>query len=197
MTDVKPTIILDVDGVLIDWACQLPFFCKKAGIDPVHVLKHYTAPVHVDPCELFGIPDANLAYDLMDRYNLQHGKFMTAYPDAVDEIHKIARDYNLIALTKFGVTTEHWMTRKFNLDTFFPNCFSELITIGFDASKVGYVRKLSTNHDVVAFVDDQIENTDLISNAFANSEMKVVHLNRYDARADVNHMSKLVEFIKG
>ncbi|CAL9964051.1 unknown function [Vibrio phage K567] len=190
---MKKTIIFDVDGVLIDWASQLPLFCKRCGIDPVLALKHFTAKEHVDVRDLFGIEQKYIAFELLDKYNLEHGKYMTAFPDAVDHIHKLAKEYNLIALTKFGDTTEHWLTRKFNLETFFPGLFSELITIRGDESKIGYVAAIQAEHDVVAFVDDQLENIEAIKRA---NGVLTVHMNRYDERADVKHMSDMMSFIE-
>ncbi|QIW90981.1 hypothetical protein COHAPHLL_00118 [Vibrio phage V09] len=194
MTDKKqkPTLIFDVDGVLIDWASQLPLFCKRCGIDPVRALKHFTAKEHVDVRDLFGVEQRSIAFDLLEKYNLEHGKYMTAFPDAVEHVHKIAKEYNLVALTKFGDTTDHWLVRKFNIETFFPGCFSELITIRGDESKVGYVAALQADHNVVGFIDDQLENIQAIGRA---TNLKTIHLNRYDERADVHHMSKLLDFL--
>ncbi len=190
---MKKTIIFDVDGVLIDWASQLPLFCKRCGIDPVLALKHFTAKEHVDVRDLFGVNERHIAFDLLERYNLEHGKYMTAFPDAVEHIHKLAKEYNLVALTKFGDTTKHWLTRKFNLETFFPGCFSELITIGHNESKIGYVAGVQSEHDVIAFVDDQLENIEAIQRA---TSILCVHMNRYDERSDVKHMSEMNSYIK-
>lgn len=193
MKTEKPTIIFDVDGVLVDWASQLPLFCKRCGIDPVLALKHFTAKEHVDVRDLFGVEQRSIAFDLLDRYNLEHGKYMTAFPDAVDHIHKLAKEYNLIALTKFGDSTDHWLVRKYNLETFFPGMFSQLITINGNESKIGYVAALQAEHDVVAFVDDQLENIEAIKRG---TSLLTIHMNRYDERANVSHMSTLAEYVK-
>ncbi|CAM0043170.1 unknown function [Vibrio phage F86] len=193
MKSEKPTIIFDVDGVLVDWASQLPLFCKRCGIDPVLALKHFTAKEHVDVRDLFGVEQRSIAFELLDRYNLEHGKYMTAFPDAVDHIHKLAKEYNLIALTKFGDSTDHWLVRKYNLETFFPGMFSQLITINGNESKIGYVASLQAEHDVVAFVDDQLENIEAIKRA---TSLLTIHMNRYDERADVSHMSTIAEYVK-
>lgn len=188
----RKTIIFDVDGVLVDWASQLPLFCKRCGIDPVLALKHFTAKEHVDVRDLFGVEQRNIAMELLNRYNLEHGKYMTAFPDAIDFIHKLAKEYNLIALTKFGGTTDHWLIRKYNIETFFPGCFSELVSIDLSESKIGYVMEMQAEHDVIAFVDDQLENINHIKRL---PSIQCIHMNRYDERADVKHMKDFRDYL--
>lgn len=190
----KQTIILDVDGVLIDWASQLPFYCQKNGINPVHALKHYTNPVHVDARDLFGVENTRIALEMMSRYNLEHGRYMTAFPDAVKNLHLLAKKYNLVALTKFGGTTEHYLVRKFNLQSFFPNLFKELICIDYYESKIPYVQNLVKEYDVIGFVDDQLENIIEIQRA---TSVPTVHLNRYDADADIKCIGDIEPFLLG
>ncbi|CAL9959883.1 unknown function [Vibrio phage D479] len=188
----KPTLIFDVDGVLIQWESQLPFFCAKNGIDPTNVLKHFTCPVHSTPNKLLGIRDHKMASDMLQRYNIEHGKYMTAFTDAVESIHKLARDYNLIALTKFGNTTEHWTIRKFNLETFFPRCFKELITIEYTESKVPYVHEIMGRENVVGFIDDQLENINEIRD---NCGVETVFLNRFDDHADLKSVGEIKAYL--
>lgn len=186
----KPTIVFDVDGVLIQWTSQLPFFCAKNGIDPAFVLKQYTNPTHITASELFGIHNHKIANDLLSRYNMEHGKYMTAFPDAVENVYKLAKDYNLIALTKFGNTTDHYMIRKFNLETFFPRCFSELITIDGSESKIPYLYEIMGREYVVAFVDDQLENIFEVDQK-ARKSVQTIHLNRYADSADARSVADI------
>lgn len=192
MTDKKQTIIFDVDGVLINWPSQLPFFCARKGINPKNVLKHYTAPTHLSGCQLFGISDEKIAIELMNQYNLEHGKYMTAFTDAVEHIPELAKKYNLVALTKFGSSVEFYSVRKFNLETFFPGCFSDLISIEYKDNKSDFIDHIMQNHpDVIAFVDDQISNINDVWKHYR--DINCIHLNRYAENADVSNIKDLIE----
>lgn len=188
----KGTLIFDIDGVLIDWMSQVPIFCKKIGIDPVNALKNYTAHEHLPASELFGV-SPHIGMGLIERYNIEHGRYLTAFTDAVENLHKIAREYNLVALTKFGSSVEHWMIRNYNLETFFPGCFSELISIDLTVNKSVHVADyLKKDSNVIAFIDDQMSN---IIDVKENNGIPCIHMNRYDERADVRDMSEMLDFI--
>lgn len=184
----KPTLIFDVDGVLINWMSQLPIFVRKYGIDPATVLKQFTAPSHLTASELFGISDSKIALEMIYRYNEEHGKYLTAFPDAVEHIHKLAKKYDLVALTKFGKTTDLWLIRNLNLETYFPNMFSELISIDLSESKIPYVKEIISRKHVVGFIDDQLEN---INDIKSSCDIPTVFLNRYDERSVVKTISDI------
>lgn len=189
---MKPTIIFDVDGVLINWPSQLPFFCARKGINPKHVLKHYTTPTHLGGSQLFGISDHEIAAELMRTYNLEHGKYMTAFTDAVECIPELAKTHNLVALTKFGNTVEHYTVRKFNLETFFPGCFSDLTSIDYNENKSDYIEKIKEVHgNVTHFVDDQLSYIEDVR--VHHSDIECIHLNRYADSADVSDIPEMIK----
>lgn len=190
----KDTLVFDVDGVLINWLSQLPLFCLRKGINQKTVLEQYTSPHHLTPCELFGIKNEDRAIELLELYNLEHGKYMTAYTDAVIHIAELAKTYNLVALTKFGKTIHHHNVRKYNLETFFPDCFSELICTGFDESKSVYMHKIIRDHGkVVGFIDDQLFNIDNIKSHFP--DITTIHLNCNDKNAQTDTIGDVTKFL--
>lgn len=193
-TETKDTIVFDVDGILINWLSQLPFFCVRMGIDPKMALKNYTRPKHLPASELFGIQNERIANDLLRKYNLEHGKYMTAFPDAVDHLHKLAKEYNLVALTKFGSSVEHYTVRKYNLETFFPGCFSELISIDYHEDKSSYFTQIANTHSrVIAFVDDQLEYIEDVRSH--HPDVNCIHLNRYDDNADIQSVEQIYDLL--
>lgn len=200
----KDIIIFDVDGVLLKWESNLPFFCLKNGIDPVHACKAYSAANHLPADELFGVSDPEIGRELIRKYNLgDTGRYLAAFEDAVAHIHKLSKKYDLVALTSFGVGTEYWLNRKFNLEAFFPNCFKDLICIDLGESKIPYVQDIINKHEslkqkVVAFVDDQSRNTDEIRrwSTMYNKNIVVVKLNRNCADSDITDMGDLDKFIE-
>ena len=195
MDNQKQTIIFDVDGVLINWQSQLPFFCTRKGLDTSHVLKQYTSPAHLTPMDLFGVHSEKIASNLLDMYNLEHGKYMTAFTDAVEHIHKLSKKYNLVALTKFGNSVEHYTVRKYNLETFFPRCFSELISIGYDEDKSSYINNIRINHgNIIAFIDDQLSYIDDVRKH--HSDIQSIHLNRYDSLAELSDISEIEDYLR-
>lgn len=190
----KPVLVLDCDGVLINWISRLPLFCISNGIDPTNVLKQFTSPKHIDATELFGIHDVSIAKQLLQRYNLEHGKYMTAYTDAVAHVHALSKKYDIIVLTKFGSSLEHYIARKYNLETYFPKCITELITIDMSTQKSEIMTDIITRHGVpVAFVDDQSEYLEDVKSVHPN--VRCIKLNRDCDESDVRSFTELVEIL--
>lgn len=190
----KETIVFDVDGVLLKWSSNLPFFALEHGIDPVKVLKAYSVHDHWHPCDLFGVDDTKIAYDLIKRYNSgKYGRYLSAYEDAVSSLYLLAKKYNIVCLTSFGVGTELWLNRKKNLEAFFPKLISHLICIDLGESKVNEMKLLMKEHKVVAFVDDQLYNIDAIKENCP--DVLTVHLNRNDPDSQLKDMTLLDDFI--
>jgi len=176
MSEAKKTIILDCDGVLLQWESNLPFFALENGLNVENILKAFTATEHLTFNELFGVPNKLIGAELLQRYNEgKFGRYLAPYNDAVVGIKKLSERYNLICLSSFGSTTEAWINRKKNLQAFFPDCFKEVITIPINESKVKYVNHIMKTVNVVAFVDDQIKN---IKEIETKCGVLSLHLNR-------------------
>ncbi|UJF17783.1 hypothetical protein L0B53_12175 [Vibrio sp. SS-MA-C1-2] len=195
----KKVIVCDVDGVLLKWESNLPFFALDNGINPIPILQHYNAPTHIVLTELFSTSNKKIAQEFAYAYNLSaFGRHLTGYPDAIDEIHKLARDYKLVALTSFGSTQQHYSNRMRNLQAFFPNMFSEVICIDYDVDKTEYFAGIESRHGKIeAVIDDQMYNLDNVRRFYNNNtDICIIHLNRHDDSADVKSCADINDYIK-
>ena len=200
MNKEKPVLVFDVDGVLLHWPSNLPFFARDNGLRLKPVLANYTASIHVAFTEIFGVSNEKVAMGLANKYNLSsHGRYLAAYDDAVDNLYKLNSQYKLVIVTSFGDTVEHYSNRCRNLSAFFPNAFEEVICLGYGVDKSTVFDDIERNHGtIVGFIDDQLFNLDSIKKyAKANNKDQLlnncIHLNRYDDNAEYSSMEEIVE----
>lgn len=183
----KKTIILDVDGVLLNWMSNLPLFCRSMGLSTEITLKAYNSSVHYDPRDLFGTCDLSQALKLINMYNeSRYGRYLPAYGDAVRVLPKLAEKYHIICVSAFGETVEAWCNRRGNLEAFFPGCVSDLITIDMRSKKSRALQELKQDDDldIVAFVDDQDTYIEQATEVFKGTDTKVFKLNRNSGDSD-------------
>ncbi|WVX87592.1 hypothetical protein EniLVp02_0253 [Vibrio phage EniLVp02] len=184
----KKRLLCDVDGVLIKWTSNLPFFCMENGIDHRHVLEYYNQYDHADPCEMFKVSNRETAYDLIRRYNAgKYGRYLAPYSDAVEVIPRLAQHVELVIITSFGSSLDHWLNRKFNIEAFFPGCFSDIIVVDVGESKADIVRDMFADptYDTIGMVDDQR------FNLTACPDGKAFFMNREHPETDIPDMYEL------
>ena len=199
---VEPKVlVLDVDGVLLKWESNLTFFALENGIQIKGVLKNYSRATHATFKELFGIHDNKMADALFNKYNLSsHGRYLSAFDDAVESIYKLKGKYKLVILTSFGETVEHYTNRCKNLQAFYPNLFEEVICMKHGIPKSSMITNIIDNHgEIAGFVDDQIFNIDDVKQFAESREHEIlakncIHMNHYDENAQYRNMKDVVEF---
>lgn len=204
MTDSKPVIVIDVDGVLLKWESNLPFFARDNGIRLKRILQNFTNGTHISFTEIFGINNDKLAQELANKYNLSsHGRYLSAFDDAIDNLYKLQDNYKLVVVTSFGSTAEHYSNRCRNLQPFFPNTFEEVICLDYSVTKTSVFKDIEENHgEIVGFIDDQVYNINAVktyAKSYHNDTLlnNCVHINRYDTTADYNNMEQVVNhFLK-
>lgn len=200
----KPVLGFDVDGVLLKWESNLPFFARDNGLRLKSVLQNYSKEQHVALEQIFGISDHRMAKELAAQYNLSsHGRYLAAFDDAVQHMYKLQDKYKLVIVTSFGDTIGHYTNRCRNLQAFFPNAFEEIICLSHNVPKSNIFPDIERNHgQMVGFVDDQLfnlENIQSYARARGNTKLEhnCVHLNRYAEDAPFNHMSQVVTHFLG
>lgn len=184
----KETIVFDVDGVLLKWESNLVHFCRDLGIPTNVVLETYSSHFHPGSAKMFGFhpDDFDSGIEMVMRYNMSHyGATLSAYEDAVHIIPKLAEKYNLIALTCFGKGMDYYINRRSNLQAFFPGCFSELYCINPTDKKAELFRKIKSENQVIAYIDDQDNHIREINSTLGFREpIQVLKLNRYSPSED-------------
>ncbi|CAL9986007.1 unknown function [Vibrio phage D51] len=200
----KPVLIFDVDGVLLKWESNLPFFARDNGLRLKSILQNYSKDNHVALKQIFGISDSDVAQQLADQYNLSsHGRYLAAFDDAVQHLYRLQEHYSLVVVTSFGSTIEHYTNRCRNLQAFFPNAFEEVICLKHGVNKSDVFEDIERNHGhILGFIDDQIFNLEDISKYAeekGNEDLarNCIHLNRYAEDAPFNHMSQVVTHFLG
>ncbi|CAM0013953.1 hypothetical protein MYOV011v1_p0309 [Vibrio phage 6E35.1a] len=149
------TIVIDVDGVLLNWKSNLPFFMNDIGM--AHKLNDLSLiPTDIRASEMFVNASNSEIGKLMGAYT-EHAsaRYMPAYEDALECLTELAKTHKIIALTKFGWSRTAWCNRQFNLNALFPTLIDELISIEFHESKSKYINEID---NVEYFIDDRIDN---------------------------------------
>lgn len=176
------TLILDVDGVVLDWTSNLPLFCRSIGLSAKKALRAICSAEYTPCTELFDTQNEDIAMQLLIEYNeSRYGRYLNAFPDAIQYLPFLAKKYNLVFLSSFGDTKEAWTNRRGNLEAYFPDCVSDLYIIHPKLSKSRMIRYIMDNEqsqgrEVIGFIDDQPNNIE-IARKFLPDD-KVLLLNR-------------------
>lgn len=189
---MKPAIIFDVDGVLLNWVSMLPFFLKKNGLPVQAGLNVMGFHGHTCASEIFST-NGNLeeAKNWLNGYNTsEFGAMLSGYNDAIGLLPILKEKYDLLAVTCFGSSAQAFKNRFNNLDTLYPGCFEpkNLYCIEPGASKINTFKYLLDKHNVAYIVDDQKKCIDEAVTALMDvcgcslddTNRVVVHMNRYD-----------------
>lgn len=153
---MKETIIIDVDGVLLDWKANVRFMMNELGMTHklVRDYDHHSSSRNV----FIDVSEAEYR-KLIGVYNEHPStRYLPAFPDAYDALRELSKTYKIIALSKFGWSRTSWANRMFNLNSHFGKMVDELICIEYAEKKSEYINKLCNDHDVKFFIDDRLDN---------------------------------------
>lgn len=157
---MKPVILIDVDGVLIQWQSNLPFFAAEHNIPTDRILNMVVDEKFRSMSELFGC-DAELANKLMLKYNSSKWiRGLKAYDDALIAINRMKQKYDFVAITALGKSADCCLNRIANLNILFPSAFIDVMTVDFNESKIPrYLdAKMKYKDRIVCFIDDLAKN---------------------------------------
>lgn len=138
---MKPTILVDVDGVLVDWFSRFPYFLERKGMPREKAIMMY-AHSHWQTIEdLTGLPTAEAA-ELVDEYSRsKFMKYLTPYKDALIAVNHLKHIYDFVAVTAISNSPETIQHRTENLEFWFPGAFSKLHCVGLDGNKLEILAK--------------------------------------------------------
>lgn len=151
----KPDILIDVDGVLLEWTSKLAEYFVTIGIDPEKAHRAHAWGEFISPAELTGLPKDE-AMKVLEDYNASvYIKYLTPYKDALQVINMLKQEWNFIAVTALGTDRESVDLRMENLNFYFPNAFSKVHAVGIEDSK----EEILSQYPKTFFIDDSPEHT--------------------------------------
>ena len=196
---MKPIILLDIDGTVLQWQANLAFYCHEQGIKSDYALQMLLSEDFVEPSKLFGV-SSRLAESYIHDYNMsKYCRTLPAYRDALEFIKKHKAKYDFIAVTKFSKDPEALANRMYNLQTLFPDAFKDIYSCDFSESKTDILEEIRKAYgtDVRMFVDDQASNIDAADKVFKGT-IELVLLSRegkasYPLFCDHIHVESLMD----
>ncbi|URC15311.1 phosphatase [Paraglaciecola Antarctic GD virus 1] len=159
----KPTIVTDVDGVLLSWQSNLPYFLKDHGFSTSHIGRNIRDEIFLSPKEIFvdehgASPSLDDCIALIEEYNRSdYIRTLPAYNDALAVINVLKYYYDFVAVSALCDTEVSRANRKYNLDCLFPNAFSSIHISGMHQSKKAIFKDVikEIGQDKIAcYVDD-------------------------------------------
>lgn len=154
-------IIFDADEVLFDHLGGLSEFVQSEyGITP-----NGKYPTDYNLCSWLGVPQEKVQEIIKD-FNENSYKFgllkaLDPYaPGMVNGMRNAWSDVKFAVLTKSGTGGHGDVLRRVNIENVYPNAFQEVIIIEMHESKLEALTRLRDEYNVVAFVDDYIQNID-------------------------------------
>lgn len=163
----KPVIVMDVDGVLLNWGSRFKEYCDIVGVDVSHIAER------LQTTELFSLSkELGLNQDetlkLINGY-AEHelGSQMTAPCEAVRFVNRHKADFDFIAVSGFHNSEKALANRKKNLLEVFGDVFVEVHCVGIGCiprgetpvSNKSYVfTHLHEQNRIAAYIDDDARN---------------------------------------
>lgn len=156
MQSKKPVIPIDIDGVVVSWQSNLPFFAAEHNIPTDRILEMMVDDKFRSMSEIFGCDD-ELAERLMRQYNSSKWiRGLKPYDDALVVINRLKYKYDFVAITAIGKSAESCLNRIANLNILFPSAFVDVMCVDIGESKVSrYLEaKKKYGERMVCFIDD-------------------------------------------
>lgn len=178
MKSVKPVIPIDIDGVVVSWQSNLPFFAAEHNIPTDRILEMMVDDKFRQMSEIFGCDD-ELADRLMRQYNSSKWiRGLKPYDDALVVINRLKHKYDFVAITAIGKSAESCLNRIANLNILFPSAFVDVMCVDIGESKVSrYLEAKKKYGDrMVCFVDDLSGNLEEFHSVM--STLPMIHMVR-------------------
>lgn len=133
------TVILDCDGVLLNWRHSFTQWMTELGLFRTHndwPETDYSFSAHRQPCSL---SEKQLIEIFNSTYHI--GK-LPPIEDAVSAVQKFqSYGYTIKVVTAFSSSYEAMKSRENNLIAVFGNVFQEIVSVPFAASKKEWLSK--------------------------------------------------------
>lgn len=145
-------ILLDCDGVLLDYVAGLKEFCMRQGIHPTS-----PAPLCYSMSPWLGVSNEEIL-DLIIAFNEEDERFaeIPAYDHAVKGVRRLKEaDWTITIVTSATTTPERQQMRQDNLDRFFgEDAFDEVLFLGLREDKETALRRFQPS----LWVEDNYKN---------------------------------------
>jgi len=155
---MKPVILTDVDGVLVSWQSNLPFFAAEHNIPTERIIEMVVDGKCRDPKEIFGCDD-RLSHQLFLEYNNSKWiRGLKGYRDALEVVNSMKKDFDFVAITAIGRSPQSSLNRIANLNILFPGAFNEIMVVDYNESKLGCFQEAYEKYydNIVGWIDDSI-----------------------------------------
>ncbi|MGL6228603.1 MAG: hypothetical protein ACRC3J_05240 [Culicoidibacterales bacterium] len=196
---MKKTILVDVDGVLVEWFSQLPFFMSEENISSDVLLSRQNGK-WLSPRDMFGV-ESKESIALVKKYNKsEHIRRLAAYPDAIHHVNILSKEYNFVAISALGTTAACYANRTYNLKALFPN-FGEIMLCDVFGDKRELIKKAAAKYDVLMYIDDRETHCEEAEEILGIR--KVIHMQRtpilstrFKSARDWDDIKKYIDNIK-
>ena len=154
MTILNNKIVLDVDGILLDYITAIIEWIEAEKgylINPDSPLTSY------DMSSWFFNMTSEEFLNLVKEYN-NYPRIIPPVESAIENVKKLKNaGYSITVLTSFGGNKESSKFRENYLNLLFPNCFDEIIILGLGECKERVLRRIMPKF----FVDDADHNLEI------------------------------------
>ncbi|QLA10684.1 hypothetical protein TH2_118 [Shewanella phage Thanatos-2] len=154
---MKPLILTDIDGVIIQWQSALSYFALKHNLPTDRIIQVLTSEEFVSPSDLFGCSEEE-GKKLIELYNSSDFiRYLAAYRDALIVINRMKQTYDFIGVTALGTSIQTKLNRRFNLNALFPSAFIDIKLCEYNDSKselLKVTREEYSDRNIVAYIDD-------------------------------------------
>ena len=152
----KPVITTDIDGVVLNWASNLPFFAAEFNLPTDVAVQMLIDEKFRSPAEMFQCSRA-VGDEILKQYNSSKWiRGLKGYTDALIHINEMKDKYDFVAITAIGTDFSIAMNRMSNLNVLFPGAFKDVLICDHNQSKdvLFYNAKAKYGDRIVCYVDD-------------------------------------------
>lgn len=190
----KPVVVVDVDGVLLNWQSHLIPFCMKNGLDTKKAEMIIDTEAFLNP---FGDECCEKAQRMIRKYNASdYMEILDPYSDAYHFFrNNSCKDFDFILCTAMSEKEEDINKRIKNIKNTFGDIFKTIFYCDTMSDKVELYKEIKDTFGVpVAFIDDKPSNLDDAHEVWGDG-VKYIHVVR-GMRDSTNIKSLVVPNLK-
>lgn len=148
----KPNLLLDVDGVLLDWLAGFEEYLLDQA---PHLHKDFSGLSHVENLEQLLGMDSDQMHDWIYKFHMSEPfAYLKPLPHAVSAINTLAPWCKISCITASGSHPQSVRSRERNLHAVFGDVFDEIICVERSVDKPPHLHKFEPGY----WVEDQLKN---------------------------------------
>lgn len=147
---MKPKILCDVDGVLLNWLSKLPEYLVKRGYNPEPAIRAYSHGEFIGHSEITGLPSDEAFQLILDYNESEYIKYLTPFQDALAVVNLLKHEYDFVAVTAIGREGKSSQYRMENLNFWYPNAFTDIHVVNLGETKSSVLKC----YEKTFFIDD-------------------------------------------